>query len=682
MIVRILALLLLLCASVQAAIYKDTIQTAANIKDAYIKGGSSALQNTGGSVLAELNKNTRVLMKADNISTYVPAGRKVLACTLFVTTGNDVQNTHAGTLSAYEIRKPWVEGNGWYREGVLWDYYAAPLYPDTVPQASLPANFSWVDSSLDGDAKDQGSLCGSCASFGTLAGIEDAFAIQSGERLLSYNSGDDLGADRSGVMYDSLAVTATGWKVVKLPAVSFQDAYTHDSLNCGFAFLHISGEYTITTSEALARGANDHRPRFYGIYERDSSGIQDEPSKDNFGSTVIMETVLKGGADSTTNFEADTAITLNSTNKVALFRIENIKQLYGNYVAGWAQQYCSLYVQAKTTNGKSYSTRVLKKWVETEATFAQWKSNYGWGVHGTLRPAFYDLSEQLHLDCDPSQSCAGGASYNILSYAYNYGVVEEKDDPYYGQDTATACPDTAGKTIDMVKWYWPVNASSKAKLKQAILQRPVIFNELVYDNYYAFSGTGVFVGTGDPSELGHLVVIVGYSDTITYSGGTGAWLVRNSWSPLWGNYGRAWTCYDGNTPIALQAYNGSSTMNYIVETIQSPLAWSNGGMLGTQDFNETAAGVATIAITPATEWKIPINVDLAAQWYHGGTNYGVALRPTIGVGLDSLEVYIGLCESNGQGRPPSPNRPYFVFYTSDAVTSLGNVTIGNTKVGR
>lgn len=680
MIAKLLALVLCLSSFAQAAVYKDTIQTAANILDTYIKGGTEALKNYGSSVSAEVNKNTRVLIKANNIASYVPAGRKVLACTLFVTSGNDVQNTHAGTLSAYEVKKPWVEGNGWYREGALWDYYYAPLYPDTVPQASLPSAFSWVDSSLDGDAKNQLS-CGSCYAFGGYAAMEDAYAIQHGERLLSYNSGDEIGSDRSGTLYDSIPITSTGWKVIKLPNQSFVSAYTHDSLNCGWPILWSTGEYTITTSEALARGANDHRPRIYGIYQRDSSGISDEPSKDNFGTSLVMETVLKGGTDSLTNFGADTAITLNSTNPIMLLRLENIKQLYGNYVIGWSQQYCSLYVQAKVTNGKSWTSRALKKWVEDQATYTEWKTGYGWGTHGTLKSAFLDLSEQFSLNCDPNSGCNGGYAPNCVDYSIANGVIEEFNYPYSGSDTLS-CLDTTGLTRNYVTWWWPVNVSTQNKLKQAIMQRPVSYTEKIYDNYSSFTGSGVFVGTGTPQEIGHQVLIVGWDDSKTYSGGTGAWLVRNSWSQTWGYLGRAWTCYNGNTPIYPWPFSGNTSTEFIVETIQTPKSWANSGMLGTQDFNETAAGSVSVTTTAAVEYKIPINVDLAKQWYRGEQNYGVAVRPTIGTGLDSAEIYIGLCESSGQGRPPAPNRPYFVFYTTDAVTKLGNVKIGNTKVGR
>jgi C1A family cysteine protease len=52
-----------------------------------------------------------------------------------------------------------------------------------------------------------------------------------------------------------------------------------------------------------------------------------------------------------------------------------------------------------------------------------------------------------------------------------------------------------------------------------------------------------FPESGDSVEGGHAIVAVGYDDKKIIGKDTGALLIRNSWSALWGDKGYGWLPY-------------------------------------------------------------------------------------------------------------------------------------------
>jgi C1A family cysteine protease len=76
---------------------------------------------------------------------------------------------------------------------------------------------------------------------------------------------------------------------------------------------------------------------------------------------------------------------------------------------------------------------------------------------------------------------------------------------------------------------------------------PVMFIFDVYPEYDAAGTNGGYIGVpqaGDSSRGGHANVIVGYNDALANTGGgTGAFIVRNSWGTSWGASGYGYMPY-------------------------------------------------------------------------------------------------------------------------------------------
>jgi len=173
-------------------------------------------------------------------------------------------------------------------------------------------------------------------------------------------------------------------------------------------------------------------------------------------------------------------------------------------------------------------------------------------------PSSPDYSENNAKECNwrelnawvdgggnPWGSCAGG-DYRILASLFSQkGIVRETDDPYVDADVAcnSSCP------------------YNKTLLDWRIISGGVVPNTTVLKTYIQANGpvyTTLFVGSGATpswqSEFAnyngsytlyyapvyvpnHAVLIVGWNDTLPHTGGTGGWIVKNSWGAGWGAAG-------------------------------------------------------------------------------------------------------------------------------------------------
>ena len=103
----------------------------------------------------------------------------------------------------------------------------------------------------------------------------------------------------------------------------------------------------------------------------------------------------------------------------------------------------------------------------------------------------------------------------------------------------------------------------------------------------------------DPGRTGtnHAVAIVGWDDAFAASrfatrpAGDGAWLVRNSWGPAWGDGGYFWVSYydahvGRNTTYNAVFANTKPTTNYEAIYSHDPLGWIDS--IGFKTNSETA----------------------------------------------------------------------------------------------
>jgi len=164
----------------------------------------------------------------------------------------------------------------------------------------------------------------------------------------------------------------------------------------------------------------------------------------------------------------------------------------------------------------------------------------------------YDLSEQYVLSClSQGWGCDGGWMDRAYRFFQHTGVVAETSYYYMANDNVP-CPDWDPPIVATLNSYESV-LGSVTSIKTALLTGPVVSGFAVNGDFYGYSG-GCYTHSGVTADLNHGVLIVGWDDNICESGG-GAWRVKNSWGPNWGDNGYFWVrygqCYIGSNASLL-----------------------------------------------------------------------------------------------------------------------------------
>lgn len=138
-------------------------------------------------------------------------------------------------------------------------------------------------------------------------------------------------------------------------------------------------------------------------------------------------------------------------------------------------------------------------------------------------------------------TCEGGNFKMLTNLFSQHGLVLETCDPYVDYDTTCNVSCTSQYYLTDWQEFSPsYEMASKDLIKQKIMEHGPLYTQMdpKITGFEDYSGGYVLTGTStDPNKWTHGVLIVGWDDSLTYTGGQGAWIVKNSYGDGWGDGG-------------------------------------------------------------------------------------------------------------------------------------------------
>ena len=153
-----------------------------------------------------------------------------------------------------------------------------------------------------------------------------------------------------------------------------------------------------------------------------------------------------------------------------------------------------------------------------------------------------NLSENNLKDCAGFDlgPCDGGNSWMSISYfTRGDGPVSESNDPYV--DYPVPC--VTGLPLVAYEMDARFLANDINHIKQSVLNNGAIYTAFYWNGAY-YNGSNYTYYYNGTNDANHAVAIAGWDDTKVTAGGTGAWIIKNSWGTGWGQNGYFYISYN------------------------------------------------------------------------------------------------------------------------------------------
>lgn len=157
------------------------------------------------------------------------------------------------------------------------------------------------------------------------------------------------------------------------------------------------------------------------------------------------------------------------------------------------------------------------------------------------------FSEQQCISCNEyGDGCGGGSSHSCYALWSDFGAVTSSCMPYYASDYVPCTQDECDVRARLSGMTVVPNIASY--MKTALMIQPITCTLYAYGGFFSYNG-GCYAGP--PGGQNHEVCLCGWDDDACY--GNGAWLIKNSWGPGWGETGYGWIQY-GTTALTSSGY--------------------------------------------------------------------------------------------------------------------------------
>jgi C1A family cysteine protease len=262
----------------------------------------------------------------------------------------------------------------------------------------------------------------------------------------------------------------------------------------------------------------------------------------------------------------------------------------------------------------------------------------------------YDISEQAVLSCNTvGDGCNGGWMETAYDIWTADGAVLEECMPYHEVDTEP-CTRESCETADEIAGYYYVDDNIN-DLKTALLDGPVAAAMAVCTSFSSYTG-GCY--EDNCTDINHGVTIVGWDDNMC--GGEGAWIVKNSWGPDWGDNGYVYmkygTCYIGYGAAAIN-YTPGQTVHFFHDS---------------HFVDDTAGdGDGNVETGEVIDLRITL-LNIGAETATNVTGYLESMTPGVNV-LDSAATYPDI----PKGETRESDSPHFRFVVTPGGPSCGPI---------
>ncbi len=141
--------------------------------------------------------------------------------------------------------------------------------------------------------------------------------------------------------------------------------------------------------------------------------------------------------------------------------------------------------------------------------------------------------------------CLGGNLIELVNLFSTQGVVAESCNPLFFGDGD--CAEDCQPLYHLNGWQRlsTDQAAPVELIKQALLAYGPVYTKLntALDGFSLYTGSGVLYDPDSFSTVNHAVLIVGWDDSRLHAGGSGVWIVKNSYGTDWGDEGFAYIAY-------------------------------------------------------------------------------------------------------------------------------------------
>ena len=173
------------------------------------------------------------------------------------------------------------------------------------------------------------------------------------------------------------------------------------------------------------------------------------------------------------------------------------------------------------------------------ATYGSMESNLLYTRGTTADLSENNLKNRHGFDWGP---CAGGNEWISMAYLSRLaGPGNEAADPYHPSDDRATAPVSIPRQYFLEECPWYTNP---AKMKQSIMTTGALYTSMYFDGAY-YNPTQYTYYYGGTTAANHAVTITGWDDNKAVPGApaAGAWQIKNSWGPGWGQNGYFWISY-------------------------------------------------------------------------------------------------------------------------------------------